>query len=93
MSVREAELISDGVSPKVAKALFIKNQPKDFTILTLLTMTYTNDPVATLDQLPPPESISEEKRLQILAAIDKARVALEPPLVSVQNLVFSVCAS
>jgi hypothetical protein len=77
--------------------LFIKNQPKDFTILTLLTMTYTNDPVAivtaALDQLPPPESISEEKRLQILAAIDKARVALEPPLVSVQNLVFSVCAS
>lgn len=60
-------------------------------------MTYTNDPVAivtaALDQLPPPESISEEKRLQILAAIDKARVALEPPLVSVQNLVFSVCAS
>jgi hypothetical protein len=69
--------------------LFIKNQSKDFTILTLLTMTYTDDPVAIVtaarDQLPPSELISEEKRLQSLAVIDKARVALEPPLIPVQE--------
>lgn len=45
---------------------------------------------STLSHLPSAEKIEEAERMQLLGALDKLRVALEPPAVSIQNLCFGV---
>ncbi|KAJ5631537.1 S-adenosyl-L-methionine-dependent methyltransferase [Penicillium longicatenatum] len=44
---------------------------------------------AALAQLPPAESIPEEERFKLLGAIDKVRVAMEPPVLTVRNYCFA----
>ncbi|KAJ5659270.1 S-adenosyl-L-methionine-dependent methyltransferase [Penicillium longicatenatum] len=59
-------------------------------------MASTADPIAAvtaaLAQLPPAESIPEEERFKLLGAIDKVRVAMEPPFLTVRNYCFAVAA-
>lgn len=57
-------------------------------------MTSTSDALAAvtaaLAQLPPADSIPEEERFKLLGALDKARVAMEPPILTVRNYCFAV---
>jgi hypothetical protein len=55
-------------------------------ILSELTSKVTS----ALPNLPSPETIQDAERMQLLGAIDRLRAALEPPMVSMQKLVFSV---
>lgn len=45
---------------------------------------------STLAKLTPGEDIAEADRYQLLDAIDKLRVAVQPPLLTVRNLCFGV---
>lgn len=45
---------------------------------------------STLAKLTPGDDIAEADRYQLLDAIDKLRVAVEPPLLTVRNLCFGV---
>ncbi|KAJ5916915.1 S-adenosyl-L-methionine-dependent methyltransferase [Penicillium tannophilum] len=56
-------------------------------------MTSASDAIAAvtaaLAQLPPAESIPEEERFKLLGAMNKVRVAMEPPVLTVRNFCFA----
>ena len=45
---------------------------------------------SALSDLPSPKDIDEASRMKLLAAMDSLRAALEPPMISLQRLCFSV---
>ena len=52
--------------------------------------TLTNAITAAVAELPAPDTLEEAARMKLLSAIDELRAAIEPPMMSIRKLCFSV---
>ena len=58
--------------------------------MTSTFKSLTDNVLSVVSGLPPPDQLKDDERMRTLEALEKLRVALEPPTVSIQNLCFSV---
>ncbi|KAI9690721.1 MAG: hypothetical protein M1820_009873 [Bogoriella megaspora] len=56
--------------------------------MTSTLKTLTDNILSAVSSLPKPEDLKDDERMRLLDALDKLRIALEPPTVSIQNLCF-----